>query len=185
MKYFVLALAAIGAVSASGAVTCDECQTAASDLVDRLLSEESVAEQIAILKLVVCPQLPADIDCEGTLDMWFADMAGCIYNEFILNQDVCGRLGLCYKENKMSQVRDWTCDECKDILARTAEYMGQEETITEAIAYLQGDCFCGQPGHTDDCADLVATVLPMALPVLGNALNEQSTELCQEVVGVC
>merc|ERR1711955_89996 len=69
MKYFILALAAIGAVSASGAVTCDECQTAASDLVDRLLSEESIAEQIAILKLVVCPQLPADIDCEGTLDM--------------------------------------------------------------------------------------------------------------------
>ena len=125
MKYFVLALAAIGAVSASGAVTCDECQTATADLVDRLLSEESLAEQIGILKLTVCPQLPADIDCEGTLDMWFADMAGCIYNEFILNQDVCGRLGLCYKENKMSQVRDWTCDECLDILARTAEYMTQ------------------------------------------------------------
>merc|ERR1712233_79481 len=132
MKYFILALAAIGAVSASGAVTCDECQTAASDLVDRLLSEESIAEQIAILKLVVCPQLPADIDCEGLLDAEFVAMATCIYNEFILNQDVCGRLGLCYKENKLTQVRDWTCDECKDILARTAEYMGQVDTLMTA-----------------------------------------------------
>merc|ERR1712083_884910 len=88
-------------------------------------------------------------------------------------------------ENKLNQVRDWTCDECKDILARTAKFMGQEDTITEAIAYLQGDCYCGQDGHTADCPDLVATVLPLALPVLGNALNEQSTELSQEVVGVC
>ena len=61
----------------------------------------------------------------------------------------------------------------------------QEDTITEAVAYLQGECFCGQPGHTDGCADLVSTVLPIALPVLGGALGEQSTELCQEVVGVC
>merc|ERR1711915_421347 len=113
MKYFILALAAVGAVSATGAVTGDECQTAASDLVDRLLSEESIAEQIAILKLVVCPQLPADIDCEGLLDAEFLAMATCIYNEFILNQDVCGRLGLCYKENKLTQVRDWTCDSAR------------------------------------------------------------------------
>ena len=61
----------------------------------------------------------------------------------------------------------------------------QEDTITEAVAYLQGECFCGQPGHTDGCADLVSTVLPIALPVLGGALGEQATELCQEVVGVC
>ena len=63
--------------------------------------------------------------------------------------------------------------------------MSSEETVTEAVAYLQGDCFCGQDGHTEDCPTLVETVLPMAMPVLGAALMEQSTELCQEVVGVC
>ena len=118
------------------------------------------------------------------MDMWFADMASCIYNHFILEQDVCGRLGLCYK-NSVPAVRDWTCDECKDILARTADYMAQEDTIAEAVTYLQGDCFCGQDGHSEDCADNVAGVLPIALPVLGSALNEQAVELCQEVVGVC
>merc|ERR1711971_1291487 len=70
MKLLILAIAAISTVSASKAVTCDECQAAVTDLVARLLSEESLAEQKAILKLTVCPQLP-DIDCEGTLDMWF------------------------------------------------------------------------------------------------------------------
>merc|ERR1711971_601589 len=74
MKLLVLAIAAISTVSASKAVTCDECQAAVTDLVARLLREESLAEQKAILKLTVCPQLP-DIDCEGTPDMWFPDMA--------------------------------------------------------------------------------------------------------------
>merc|ERR1711862_428933 len=98
MKLLVLAIAAISTVSASKAVTCDECQAAVTDLVARLLSEESIAEQIAILKLTVCPQLP-DIDCAGTLDMWFPDMAGCIYNHFMLEQDVCGELlGLLQEE---------------------------------------------------------------------------------------
>ena len=61
MNYAALLLtAALGAVSgsaASRAVTCDECQAASADLVARLLGEESLAEQIAILKLVVCPQV--------------------------------------------------------------------------------------------------------------------------------
>ena len=122
--------------------------------------------------------------------MWFPDMAGCIYNHFMLEQDVCGELlGLCYKKSQkvqlMERVSDWTCEECTDILARTADYMSNEETIAEGVAWLQGDCFCGQDGHTADCGTLVETVLPMAMPVLGAALMEQSTELCQEVVNVC
>merc|ERR1712020_606851 len=167
MKLLILAIAAISTVSASKAVTCDECQAAVTDLVARLLSEESLAEQKAILKLTVCPQLP-DIDCEGTLDMWFPDMASCIYNHFMLEQDVCGQL--------LERVSDWSCEECTDILARAADYMSSEETVTEAVAYLQGDCFCGQDGHTEECPTLVETVLPMAMPVLGAALMEQSTE---------
>ena len=65
MKFIILAIAAIGAVSASDskAVTCDECQAAVGDLVTRLLGEESLAEQIAILKLVVCPQVQNSISC--------------------------------------------------------------------------------------------------------------------------
>merc|ERR1711915_687220 len=57
--------------------------------------------------------------------------------------------------------------------------------IDEGVTYLQGDCFCGQDGHTDDCADPVSSIVPLAMPVLAQILVEQTTELCQEVVGVC
>ena len=57
--YFVLTTVLLGAVAASdsGAVTCAECRKAAVDLDVRLNSEESLAEQIAILKLTLCPQV--------------------------------------------------------------------------------------------------------------------------------
>ena len=199
----LLLLAALAAVSGSGVreVSCDECQTAAAKLADHLLSEHSIEEQMQILKEVVCPQvhslatrskskylhlqLPADVDCEGILDMWFADMASCIYNHFILEQDVCSLLGICSKFRSI--VGEWTCEECADILARTAEYMAREETIAEGVSYLQGECFCGQPGHSDQCQDLVATVIPMAMPVLAGALTDadEVSHLCQDIAGVC
>merc|ERR1712106_1171919 len=185
MKFLVL-LAAISCASAasSNAVTRDECQAGAAALVEHLLSEASIAEQGAILKAVVCPQLADAAACEASIDMWFPDMAGCIYNHFVLEGDVCSRLGLC-KKAAIFTPRDWTCEECTDVLARTSAYMADEATIAEAVIYLQGDCFCGQDGHTEDCADLVTAIAPLAMPVLAQILVEQTAELCSEVLGVC
>ena len=40
----------------------------------------------------VCPQLGVD-GCEGILDMWYADMATCIFNHFIIEGDACALAG--------------------------------------------------------------------------------------------
>merc|ERR1712018_749594 len=66
MKLLLVLVAAVGVSQA--AVTCDECQAAAQNFVSHLLTEESLAEQIQILKDNVCPQLGVD-GCEGILDM--------------------------------------------------------------------------------------------------------------------
>ena len=55
--YIILTTFFLGAVSASDAVTCAECRKASVDLDVHLLSEESLGEQIAILKLALCPQV--------------------------------------------------------------------------------------------------------------------------------
>merc|ERR1719192_970638 len=162
MKYLLVLVAALGAAQA--AVTCDECQAAAQD--------------------IVSPQLGVD-GCEGILDMWYADMASCIFNHFILESDACSLAGLCYKKTAMEKMRDWTCEECTMLMSGLADFMVQEETITEGVAYLQGDCFCGAEGHTDDCPALVEAVVPLAMPVLAVALTEKTVEHCQEIAGVC
>merc|ERR1739838_880363 len=177
MKFLVF-LAAISCASAasSNAVTCDECQAGAAALVDHLLTEDSIAEQGEILKAIVCPATSDPAGCEANIDMYFGDMAGCIYNHFVLESDVCSRLGLC-KKAAIFTPRDWTCEECTDVLARTAAFMSEEETIAMGVEYLQGDCFCGADGHTADCADLVSTIVPLAMPVLAQTLVEQTVEL--------
>ena len=42
--------------------------------------------------------------CEDILDMWYADMATCIFNHFILEGDACSLAGLCYKKGVMAKV---------------------------------------------------------------------------------
>ena len=41
--------------------------------------------------------------CEGILDMWYPDMASCIFNHFILESDACSLAGLCYKKSAMAK----------------------------------------------------------------------------------
>merc|ERR1711931_490214 len=106
----------------------------------------------------------------------------CLYEESLGAADACGRLGYCPAK---SQTRDWTCEECEEIMGRVAAFMAEEETIQEAITFLQGECFCGAPGHTEDCPALINTILPQIVPVLSSVLQEQTDELCQDIVGVC
>ena len=94
--------------------------------------------------------------CEGILDMWYADMASCIFNHFILEGDGCSLAGLCYEKTAMEKVwrqssmtkkipifrckmRDWTCEECTQLKSGLDDYMVQEETIAEGVAFLQGE----------------------------------------------
>merc|ERR1719225_377519 len=170
-----------GVAQAGQAVTCEECRTAAQDFVTHLLSEEGITEQTGGMKSQVCPQLGLE-GCEDILDMWYPDMAQCIFDHFIIESDICSRGGLCSLRGSLT---DWTCEECMSISAALADYMRQDETIVAGVSHLQGECFCGQPGHTEDCPGLVEAVLPLAFPVLGDFITESTVEHCQEIVGVC
>lgn len=82
-------------------------------------------------------------------------------------------------------LRDWTCEECTSLGTTLADYMMEDETVVAGVSYLQGECFCGQEGHTEGCPDLVQAVLPLAFPALSDFLRESTLEHCQEIVGVC
>merc|ERR1711892_1198151 len=64
MMKVILFLAAICGAAYSD-VSCDDCKVAAAGLIDRLTSEESIAEQIGIMIAAVCPSFPAELACEG------------------------------------------------------------------------------------------------------------------------
>ena len=51
------------------------------------------------------------------MDMWYGDMAKCIFNHFILEGDACSLAGLCYEKSAMAKMRDWTCEECTMLMS--------------------------------------------------------------------
>merc|ERR1711913_130542 len=106
----------------------------------------------------ICPQAPDAAACEAAITEWWDEIAKCLFPEFLGGSEVCVKLGLCKKDNPL--VRDWTCEECTAIMARVAEFIKDPETEAKGIAFLQGDCFCGQPGHTADCKSLVSWLRP-------------------------
>merc|ERR1712158_315786 len=100
-------------------------------------------------------------------------MAGCLYPAFIGASDACQRLGLCKVKSVLGD------------LTRVADFTVEPDTIAQGTGILQGECFCGAPGHTDQCADLVAGLAAPAMQVLSAVLMELTPELCQDIVGVC
>jgi len=99
-----------------------------------------------------------------------------------------------------------TCEECKIAGANLVARLTGEESIAEQIAvlvgalcpgaddpagcediiaFLQGDDFCGKHPEDPDCAARVDGLMRAAVPVLGAAFIESSTEICQDIAGVC
>ena len=48
-------------------------------------------------------------------------------------------------------MRDWTCEECTMLMSGLADFMVQEETITEGVAYLQGEISRLRLEYRADC----------------------------------
>jgi deoxyinosine 3'endonuclease (endonuclease V) len=40
-------------------------------------------------------------------------------------------------------VREWTCEECTDIMTRVGDYMNQKDTIDQAVQLMQGQYVSG------------------------------------------
>merc|ERR550519_262856 len=170
---FLLLLAAIGSTSA--AVTCDDCEAYSAGLVSHLTSKASLAEQEAGLIQSICPEHPDPAFCQEGVNKWWSDMAGCLYPHFITD-NVCQRLGLC---------KEWTCEDCIGTMAKTSTFMAQEETATMAVSLLQGECFCGQPAHTEGCGPFISKFIPQAMKVVSDVLSSTTPHMCGDMLGMC
>merc|ERR1719516_465105 len=182
MTYSKTILISVLFISLSSAYpTCDECTLAFSNLVTRLTGEESLVEQMEILKSLGCGVMESPDECNDLVDTWWPVMASILYPSLIVPQDLCAMTGLCTEDN----LKDWTCEDCLGGVVMAAGYFESEESIQMAVDLLAGDAFCGAPDATEDCAEQMAVWLPVAIPILADAFRAQEIEICQEEVGVC
>merc|ERR1712029_538436 len=141
----------------SATPTCDECTMAFSNLVTRLTGEQSLVEQMDLLKTLGCGVMESPEECNDLVDTWWPVMASILYPSLIVPQDLCAMAGSCTEDN----LKDWTCEDCLGGVVMAAGYFESEESIQMAV----------WP--------------PVAIPILAGTLRAQEVEICQEEVGVC
>jgi hypothetical protein len=48
----------------------------------------------------------------------------------------------CRRKAVKPWIRDWTCEDCVDIMSRVGAYMNEKDTVAEAVQLLQGPHIC-------------------------------------------
>merc|ERR1712123_268345 len=69
--------------------SCDECLGAIDSLVARLTSDDSLAEQAAILVGALCPGAADPADCEARLPAGWAQVGQALFPEFLQGATIC------------------------------------------------------------------------------------------------
>ena len=146
----VLELVLAGGVQAEG--SCAQCGEAATQLATVLQSAQVLQLQAAMLQRQVCPQVsPCSLlhpcsrplqhlgeeasQCEALVASCFPALASCLHRSLqprVLAQ--CGLRGDCGSPAPSSAPLDTgpapSCQDCKEVLARMAEFMVQESSHT-------------------------------------------------------
>jgi len=186
LKLVLLVSTLAGLSTATQEASCDECKVAAVALMDRLLTADAITQQISVLVTSLCPLAEDPATCEAGLNGNWESMANILYPVFLEPEEACERADLCKPAlTTPAYAREWTCEECTGAVYILAAFMEEKTTIEDAIVLLQGEQFCGNGEHTEDCGELVAKLMPEALPVLAVLFAESAALLCLELLGVC
>merc|ERR1712001_765524 len=180
MKVFlVLSAALLATSSATTEVGCEDCKALVSTMGMYLSSEESTAKQIEILLAEICPQAedPEFCDFHSFPAFWEAIAQTMWPGYYNPEQEfMCMQEGLCGAPGSRDAM---TCDECLDGLKATIDQLLTEEFITGIVAWLSGEEFCGMLEDPEMCANVIAELIPAALPTLAMAFEPETA------MGVC
>merc|ERR1711997_876510 len=179
MKVFlVLSAALLATASATTEVGCEDCKALVSTLGMYLSSEESIGKQVEILLAGVCPGADDPEACmEGLPDFWMK-VAMMLWPGYYNPEEefMCMQEGLCGAPGSREAM---TCDECLDGIKATIDQLLTEEFITGVVAWLSGEEFCGMMEDPEMCANVIAELIPVALPTLAMAFEPETA------MGVC
>merc|ERR1712115_139886 len=103
---FLLTLASFAAAD----WTCDECERMFRAIVASDISEDGINEQIDILLAEVCPEMEDPEECVAELPGFWSKLAPILWTYAFNPEAVCA--SLC---GKPENIRDVTCEECKDV----------------------------------------------------------------------
>merc|ERR1739842_288011 len=179
MKVFlVLSAALLATASATTEVGCEDCKALVSTMGMYLSSEESIAKQVDILLAEFCPTYSDPQACVEGLPEFWEKVAMMLWPGYY-NPDeefMCMQEGLCGAPGSRDAM---TCDECLDGIKATIDQLLTEEFVSGIVAWLSGEEFCGMDEDPEMCANIIAELIPAALPALAMAFEPETG------MGVC
>merc|ERR1712083_1058483 len=179
MKVFlVLSAALLATASATTEVGCEDCKALVSTLGMYLSSEESIAKQVEILLAEICPQAEDPDFCVAGLPDFWMKIAMMLWPGYYNPEEefMCMQEGLCGAPGSREAM---TCDECLDGVKATIDQLLSEEFVSG----LSGEEFCGMDEDPEMCANVIAELIPAALPTLAANFDPEGTkDLCNMAV---
>merc|ERR1711936_180268 len=165
----------------------------ATALAKYLTSEESMARQVEILLADVCPSTENPDDCVARLPDFWMQVGAVLWPGYYdptadwmcATDDICGAPEF----KKRLSLRDFTCEQCIGGIQDSIDQMLSEDFIAGIVEALSGDIFCDQSENAEECANVIAALIPVALPALAKAGAADTTTgpmICNSVMeGVC
>merc|ERR1712083_982812 len=179
MKVFlVLSAALLVSASATTEVGCEDCKALVNSMATWFTNPVSIEKQVMILLAEICPQAEDPDGCmEGLPDFW-TKVAMMLWPGYYNPEEefMCMQEGLCGAPGSRDAM---TCDECLDVIKATIDQLLTEEFITGVVAWLSGEEFCGMMEDPEMCANVIAELIPAALPTLAMAFEPETA------MGVC
>merc|ERR1712244_104472 len=171
MKVFlILSAALLATASATTEVGCEDCKALVSTLGTYLSSEESIAKQVEILLAEVCPQAEDPEACMEGLPAFWESIAMMLWPGYYNPEEefMCMQEGLCGAPGSRDAM---TCDECLAGIHASVDQLLTEEFVTGVVAWLSGEEFCGTMEDPEMCANIIAELIPAALPAIAGAMD--------------
>merc|ERR1711973_474092 len=153
-------------VALAGADTCSDCTAVVNAIQARLMSEESIAAQQAILVGGLCPGTDDPAECEANLPGFWAQIAALLWPGY-------------WDPNV-------TCDSCQMGIQAGIDQLLAPETLDTIVDFLANGDFCAQNGD-ERCPAAVDGVIRQGLPMIAAAGADAGyAEACNNAVeGTC
>merc|ERR1711962_327708 len=169
-------------VALAAAVTCSDCTAVVNAIQARLMSEESIAAQQAILVGGLCPGTDDPAECEANLPGFWAQIAALLWPGYWdPNAD-----WMCLHICEAPEDTNMTCDSCQMGIQAGIDQLLAPETLDTIVDFLANGDFCAQNGD-ERCPAAVDGVIRQGLPMIAAAGADAGyAEACNNAVeGTC
>merc|ERR1719153_475192 len=141
--------------------TCEECTTITAAVGDHLSGEGDIQAQLEVILAEVCPAVE-DVDgCLEGLPGFWKSLAPTLWSETFKSELWCG--DMCPTQDPGVKV---TCEECTSFVDSVFNAWTDEKWIQQAVDIMSGPAFCDSEQNVEECQEVIAILLPLALPVL-------------------